>query len=205
MIDNDPIPLSKAMWRGFLGKCPNCGKGKLFRAYLKPVDSCAACGEEYHQHQADDAPPYFTILIVGHLIVAPLLFALLPLALIVAGYFYVTGGTVMSTDNAYVQADMVGLSTDVSGIVREVLVHDNQQVAKGDVLFKLDDLQFRLALDPALKIAYIVEYLLVRIDGGGDDLFDFGGVGAFREVGDALDDGFWIHFNYYSCVIRGLL
>jgi membrane fusion protein (multidrug efflux system) len=79
----------------------------------------------------------------------PVLFALLPLALIVAGYFYVTGGAVMSTDNAYVQADMVGLSTDVSGIVREVSVHDNQQVAKGDVLFKLDDLQFRLALDRA--------------------------------------------------------
>lgn len=79
----------------------------------------------------------------------PLLFALLPVALLVGGYFYVTGGTVMSTDNAYVQADMVGLSTDVSGIVREVLVHDNQTVAKGDVLFKLDDLQFRLALDRA--------------------------------------------------------
>ena len=79
----------------------------------------------------------------------PLLFALLPLVLVVAGYFYVTGGSVMSTDNAYVQADMVGLSTDVSGIVREVSVHDNQQVAKGDVLFKLDDLQFQLALDRA--------------------------------------------------------
>src|SRR5712675_1003007 len=77
----------------------------------------------------------------------PLMFALLPLVLIVGGYFYVTGGAVMSTDNAYVQADMVGLSTDVSGIVTEVLVHDNQKVAKGDVLFKLDDLQFRLALD----------------------------------------------------------
>src|SRR6267142_3622706 len=79
----------------------------------------------------------------------PLMFALLPLVLIVGGYFYVTGGAVMSTDNAYVQADMVGLSTDVSGIVREVSVHDNQKVAKGDVLFKLDDLQFRLALDRA--------------------------------------------------------
>jgi membrane fusion protein (multidrug efflux system) len=79
----------------------------------------------------------------------PLLFALLPAALVVGGYFYVTGGAVMSTDNAYVQADMVGLSTDVSGIVREVSVHDNQKVAKGDVLFKLDDLQFRLAQDRA--------------------------------------------------------
>jgi membrane fusion protein (multidrug efflux system) len=79
----------------------------------------------------------------------PLMFVLLPLVLIVGGYFYVTGGAVMSTDNAYVQADTVGLSTDVSGIVTEVLVHDNQRVAKGDVLFKLDDLQFRLALDRA--------------------------------------------------------
>jgi membrane fusion protein (multidrug efflux system) len=79
----------------------------------------------------------------------PLLFALLPVALVVGGYFYVTGGATMSTDNAYVQADTVGLSTDVSGIVTQVLVHDNQKVAKGDVLFKLDPLQFQLALDRA--------------------------------------------------------
>ena len=77
------------------------------------------------------------------------MFALLPVALIVGGYFYVTGGAVMSTDNAYVQADMVGLSTDVAGIVTQVLVHDNQKVAKGDILFKLDPLQFQLALDRA--------------------------------------------------------
>src|ERR1700704_3228976 len=79
----------------------------------------------------------------------PLMFALLPLVLIVGGYFYVTGGATMSTDNAYVQADMVGLSTDVSGIVTQVLGHDNQTDAKGDVLFKLDPLQFQLALDRA--------------------------------------------------------
>ncbi|MDB5639513.1 MAG: HlyD family secretion protein, partial [Bradyrhizobium sp.] len=78
-----------------------------------------------------------------------LLFALLPVALIASGYFYVTGGAMMSTDNAYVQADMVGLSTDVAGIVTQVLVHDNQKVAKGDILFKLDPLQFQLALDRA--------------------------------------------------------
>ncbi len=79
----------------------------------------------------------------------PLLFALLPLALVVGGYFYVTGGAVMSTDNAYVQADMVGVSTDVSGLISEVDVHDNQQVVKGQVLFKLDPQQFQLALDRA--------------------------------------------------------
>jgi membrane fusion protein (multidrug efflux system) len=79
----------------------------------------------------------------------PLMFALLPVALVVGGYFYVTGGAAMSTDNAYVQADMVGLSTDVAGIVTQVVVHDNQKVAKGDILFKLDPLQFQLALDRA--------------------------------------------------------
>lgn len=78
-----------------------------------------------------------------------LMFVLLPVALIVGGYVYVTGGTVMSTDNAYVQADMVGVSTDVSGLVKEVVVHDNQKVAKGDVLFKLDPLPFQLALERA--------------------------------------------------------
>jgi membrane fusion protein (multidrug efflux system) len=79
----------------------------------------------------------------------PILFALLPIALVVGGYFYVTGGAVMETDNAYVQADTVGISTDVSGMVQEVLVADNQKVAKGEVLFKLDPKPFRFALDRA--------------------------------------------------------
>jgi membrane fusion protein (multidrug efflux system) len=79
----------------------------------------------------------------------PLMFALLPVALVIGAYFYVTGGAVMSTDNAYVQADVVGVSNDISGIVSQVMVRDNQTVAKGDVLFKLDDQQFKLALDRA--------------------------------------------------------
>lgn len=79
----------------------------------------------------------------------PVLFALLPVALIAGGYLYVTGGAVMETDNAYVQADTVGISTDVSGMVQQVLVTDNQKVAKGDVLFKLDPKPFRFALERA--------------------------------------------------------
>ncbi len=59
-----------AMRRGGLGKCPACGKGALFARYLKVADRCPACTEELHHHRADDAPPYFTILIVGHFIVA---------------------------------------------------------------------------------------------------------------------------------------
>jgi membrane fusion protein, multidrug efflux system len=78
--------------------------------------------------------------------VRPALFALLPLALIVGIYWYVTGGQVMSTDDAYVNADKVGISTDVSGIVKEVDVVDNQHVAAGQVLYRLDPLQFEIAL-----------------------------------------------------------
>src|SRR5579871_3389901 len=77
------------------------------------------------------------------------LFALLPIVLIVGAYLYITGGSVMSTDNAYVQADRVNVSTDVSGIVSEISVKENQNVKVGDVLFKLDDKAFRLALDKA--------------------------------------------------------
>jgi uncharacterized protein (DUF983 family) len=60
---------------GFFGRCPACGRGRLFRAFLKVADQCPACGEALHHHQADDAPAYFVILIVGHLVV--------PLALLV--------------------------------------------------------------------------------------------------------------------------
>jgi membrane fusion protein (multidrug efflux system) len=74
------------------------------------------------------------------------LFLLLPLMLIIAGYGYTVGGRVMTTDNAYVEADKVGLSTDVSGIVRAIEVVENQNVVAGEVLFRLDDLPFQLTL-----------------------------------------------------------
>ncbi|NJM36072.1 MAG: DUF983 domain-containing protein [Rhodomicrobium sp.] len=66
--------LFTAMWRGLRGRCPSCGEGRLFARYLKVADHCPACGEALYHHRADDAPPYFTILIAGHLIV-PLLLA----------------------------------------------------------------------------------------------------------------------------------
>jgi membrane fusion protein (multidrug efflux system) len=74
------------------------------------------------------------------------LFALLPVALLVCAYEYVTGGRMMSTENAYVEADKVGISTDVSGIVAKVDVHENQSVKAGDILFTLTDLPFQLSL-----------------------------------------------------------
>ncbi|HEX4767332.1 MAG TPA: HlyD family efflux transporter periplasmic adaptor subunit [Lichenihabitans sp.] len=83
------------------------------------------------------------------LLLRPLLFALLPVALVWGGYDYVVGGQVMSTDNAYVQAQSLGVSTDVSGTVSAIEVHDNEHVTKGQVLFRLKGESFRIALEGA--------------------------------------------------------
>jgi membrane fusion protein, multidrug efflux system len=77
------------------------------------------------------------------------LFALLPLALVVGCYWYVTGGRIMSSDNAYVNAETVGISTDIAGIVKEVDVTENQHVATGQILYRLEPLRFQIALDNA--------------------------------------------------------
>jgi uncharacterized protein (DUF983 family) len=62
-------PLGRSIKRGMLNSCPACGSGKLFRKYLKVVDNCAACGEAYHHHRADDLPAYLVILVLGHVLV----------------------------------------------------------------------------------------------------------------------------------------
>jgi uncharacterized protein (DUF983 family) len=85
----EPRPLFRAMARGFIGRCPNCGKGHLFRAFLKPVAECSVCGEDYTHQRADDAPPYFTMVIVGHLLVPALLAVQLTLNLTVAQHLMI--------------------------------------------------------------------------------------------------------------------
>lgn len=65
-----PRDTMQAMGRGTVSKCPACGEGHLYRAYLKVADTCDHCGEELHHQRADDAPAYFTISIVGHIVVA---------------------------------------------------------------------------------------------------------------------------------------
>ena len=77
------------------------------------------------------------------------LFLLLPIALIVGAYFYFEGGAYTSTDDAFIEADKVGLSTDVSGMVEAIEVRDNEHVTAGQVLFRLDPLPFQLKLDQA--------------------------------------------------------
>ena len=59
--------------RGFHLTCPACGVGRLFGRYLKVDPACANCGAELHHQRPDDAPPYFTILIVAHIVVPAML------------------------------------------------------------------------------------------------------------------------------------
>ncbi|MEI2734644.1 MAG: DUF983 domain-containing protein [Rhodoblastus sp.] len=70
-------PADRDAWqaarRGFACRCPACGEGRLYKSYLKVADRCDVCGTELHHHRADDAPPYFTIFIVGHFVIAAIL------------------------------------------------------------------------------------------------------------------------------------
>lgn len=63
-----------ALKTGFRMRCPACGEGHMFYRFLKVSECCPHCGEELHHHRADDAPPYFTILVVAHVIGALMLF-----------------------------------------------------------------------------------------------------------------------------------
>lgn len=72
--DSWPMPpLLLALARGFACRCPACGQTKLFRGYLKVVPECMNCGAPLGLARADDAPPYFTIFIVGHVVVGGML------------------------------------------------------------------------------------------------------------------------------------
>jgi uncharacterized protein (DUF983 family) len=72
MADPDSLPPRDgwpAIMHGACGRCPSCGRGRMFRAFLKVADHCPACSEALHHQRADDAPAYFVILIVGHIVV----------------------------------------------------------------------------------------------------------------------------------------
>jgi membrane fusion protein (multidrug efflux system) len=78
------------------------------------------------------------LLLLGPLVVAG-----------VGGYVYLTGGRFVSTDNAYLQSDKVAISAEVAGPVKEVLVQENAPVASGQVLFRIDDRPYRVAVQRA--------------------------------------------------------
>lgn len=67
--------MAQALKRGARCKCPSCGEGQLFRAYLKVAENCSACGQELHHHRADDMPAYIVMSIVGHIVIGGLLWA----------------------------------------------------------------------------------------------------------------------------------
>ena len=67
-------PLKQSIFRGVTGHCPACGKGPLFWRYLKVTGRCETCDTDLARYPADDGPAYVTILLIGHLVVAPMLF-----------------------------------------------------------------------------------------------------------------------------------
>ncbi len=66
MSEHPETRLKTAMRRALMDRCPCCGQGKLMRGYLKQVESCLACGERLGHIRADDAAPWLTIILVGH-------------------------------------------------------------------------------------------------------------------------------------------
>ena len=61
--------VARAMLRGTLGACPNCGRGRLFSGWLRQQTVCTVCAAPLARYRADDAPPYFVILITAHLVI----------------------------------------------------------------------------------------------------------------------------------------
>ncbi len=65
----EELPVGLALARGARGLCPACGKGHLFDGYLRLARECSACHAPLGRIRADDAPPYFTIMIAGHILI----------------------------------------------------------------------------------------------------------------------------------------
>src|SRR5215469_4869359 len=59
--------------RGLRGRCPHCGGARLFYRYLKVEPVCQTCGHDLDRYPSDDGPAYFTVLLVGHLVIVPFL------------------------------------------------------------------------------------------------------------------------------------
>lgn len=71
-----PTHYRQAASRGLRGHCPRCDGAQLFRKWLKPVDHCGTCGQDWSLQRADDFPAYISIFVTGHLM-APLMIALI--------------------------------------------------------------------------------------------------------------------------------
>jgi membrane fusion protein (multidrug efflux system) len=79
-----------------------------------------------------------------------LLLVVLPLAALIGGFaFYLNGGRYVTTDDAYVGAQKVLITPDISGKIEKVVVREGQRVNQGDVLLEIDPIPFRLAVQQA--------------------------------------------------------
>jgi uncharacterized protein (DUF983 family) len=67
------LPLGRALRRGLRGVCPNCGRAPLFQGFLRVNVACGQCDAPLGRLRADDAPPYFVILLVGHIVIPSML------------------------------------------------------------------------------------------------------------------------------------
>ena len=92
----------------------------------------------------------------------------------IGGYMWLTSGRYVSTDNAYVQQDMVSVAPEVGGVIAEVRVRENQRVRRGELLFRIDPRPFRIALAQAeaqIAAARVqVNQLQARSAGTGADI-----------------------------------
>ena len=99
MAFTSPNPTKQAAIRGALQRCPSCGEGQLFRAYLKQVDSCAHCGEAFGHIRADDGPAWLTVMVTGHVVVALMMTAnavlFMPLWLSISGFVALSAAMVL--------------------------------------------------------------------------------------------------------------
>jgi len=73
MADLALPPLFTLLGRGLMCRCPVCGKGRVFDGYLSVVPACSACAAPLGLARADDAPPYFTLFIMCHVVVLGLI------------------------------------------------------------------------------------------------------------------------------------
>jgi len=80
------------MWNGACGRCPNCGKGRIFADFLATNRECRDCGEQLYHHRADDLPAYLNILVTGHVVVGTMMVAMDSELLPMWGFTVITAG-----------------------------------------------------------------------------------------------------------------
>ena len=109
--DGPPRSVLRAMARGFAGRCPACGNGRMFGRFVATEAACGRCGEALHHHRADDLPAYLNIFIVGHVVLGAMV-SLLVFEWLPGSIWLLTGVTV-----ALAIASALALMRPIKGMV----------------------------------------------------------------------------------------